>query len=332
MHSERHHASFFLIGSLLLLLLAALALLFGRYPAFGLMPPASLLDDPMARSIILLIRLPRVLGAILTGAVLGAAGCSFQLLFANPLVDAGFLGVTQGASFGAALAMSLGGGLLAIFGAAFGFALTALGLALFLAARIRFGGAVLRLVLSGIAISAFFAAAVSLIKYMADPLRQLPDITYWLMGGLSGLNWPLLGLTAPLALLSTGGLLLLRWRLLILSLDDGTARSLGIRPRQERAVTMGLASAGVAAVTAAAGPVSWVGLIVPHVSRLLLASDGSASIPASALSGAIFVLLCDTIARAIFAGELPLGIVSALLGTVVFFALLVGRRLHVERS
>ncbi|MBU0935746.1 MAG: iron ABC transporter permease, partial [Spirochaetes bacterium] len=297
-----------------------------------LMPPASLLDDPMAQNIILLIRLPRVLGAILAGAALGAAGCAFQLIFANPLVDAGFLGVSQGASFGAALAMSLGGGLLAIFGLAFGFGLLALGLAIFLASRIQFGGAVLRLVLSGIAISAFFSAAVSLIKYLADPIRQLPDISYWLMGGLSGMSWELLAIAAGPALFSVSVLLLLRWRILLLSLDEGTAASLGARPRAERLLIMGAASLGAASVSAAAGPISWVGLIVPHVSRLLLGSDGSASLPASALTGAIFVLLCDTLARALFAGELPLGIVSALLGTAVFFALLAGRRLRVERT
>ncbi|OHD15806.1 MAG: hypothetical protein A2087_13490 [Spirochaetes bacterium GWD1_61_31] len=323
---------FFLLGGLILLALSAAALLYGRYPAPGFMSPASLFSDPMAGDIVLLIRLPRLLGAILTGAVLGAAGCAFQLLFANPLVDAGFLGVTQGASFGAALAMAAGGSLWLIFGSAFGFGLLALSLAIVLARSIRFGGAVLRLILSGIAIAAFFAAAVSLVKFTADPLRQLPDISYWLMGGLSGMYWELLALCAPPALLSVSLLVLMRWRLLILSLDDGTAASLGARPRLERPLALGLAAIGAAAVTAAAGPVSWVGLIVPHLARLLLRSDGAASLPASALGGAIFVLLCDTLARSLFSVELPLGIICALLGTAVFFGLLVGRRVQVTRN
>jgi iron complex transport system permease protein len=320
------------LSIVVLLLLAGLSLLAGRYPRAGLLSIADLLSDPLASRVILLIRLPRLMLALLTGAALGAAGCAFQLVFSNPLVDAGFLGVSQGASFGAALAMILGIGATGLFGLAFAGSILALVLSVFMAGRIRFGGAVLRLVLSGIAVSAFFSALVALLKYVADPLRQLPDIAYWMMGGLSAASWDTVRMTAPAALISVCTLVLLRWRTTILALDEATAVSLGARPRLERALVLGLAAFGVAAVTAAAGIVSWVGLIVPHVARLVLGSDGASTITGSAIIGAAFVLVCDTLSRTLFAGELPLGIATALLGTVLFFALLLSHRLRVERG
>ncbi len=316
----------------LLAILAFAALLFGRYPEPGFMSPAALFSDPVAQRVLLLIRAPRVLAAMLLGATLGAAGCAFQLVFANPLVDAGFLGVSQGASFGASLALLFGTTGSALFGLAFGFAALALGMAVFLASRLRFGGAVLRLVLSGIAVSAFFSAAVALVKYCADPQRQLPDITYWMMGGLGGSSWRGLAMAAPPALLSVAFILATRWRIALLSLDEATAASLGARPGLERGLTLALAAAGVAAVTAMAGNVSWIGIIVPHASRMILGSDGESTLPASAILGAGFAVLADAIARALLPGELPLGIVTALLGTTAFLALLLSQRVRVERG
>jgi iron complex transport system permease protein len=320
------------LGLLALLALALGALLFGRYPTPGFLSLRSLAEDPVALRVLTLIRLPRVLGALLLGATLGATGCAFQLVFANPLVDAGFLGVSQGASFGAALALLAGAGPLWLFGSAFGFASLALALSVLMASRLRFGGAVLRLVLSGIAVSAFFSAAVALLKYGADPQKELPEITYWMMGGLSGAGWKNLALAAPLALVSLAFVLLTRWRITLLSLDEATAASLGAKPALERGLTLGFAAAGVAAVTAMAGTVSWVGIIVPHAARILLGSDGSSTLIGSALLGAAFVVFADALARGLFPGELPLGIVTALLGTVVFFGLLLSRRVRVERG
>ncbi|MGD9938329.1 MAG: FecCD family ABC transporter permease [Clostridia bacterium] len=308
------------------------ALLFGRYPSPGFMSIHTLIDDPVALRLLLLIRLPRILMAAMTGAVLGSAGCVFQLVFSNPLVDAGFLGVSQGASFGAALALVLGLGSYWLFGLAFVFSILALGFSVFMAERIRFGGAVLRLILSGIAVSAFFSALVALLKYVADPVKALPDIAYWMMGGLSGASWQTLRLAAPVALVTLGLLIVLRWRTTLLSLDEATAVSLGARPRIERSAVLGLAALGVAAISAVAGIVSWVGLIVPHVSRQVLDTDGSATIPGSAILGASFVVVCDAISRGLYAGELPLGITTALIGTVVFFVLLMARRIRVERG
>lgn len=321
-----------LVALLALVAVSLAALFFGRYPRPGFMSLGEALADPVAGNVLFLMRAPRVLGALLVGATLGAAGCAFQLVFANPLVDAGFLGVSQGASLGAALAIVAGGGALTLFGSAFLFALGALALTTFMASRIRFGGAVLRLVLSGMAVSAFLSAAVSLVKYTADPAKKLPEISYWLMGGLGSATWSGLMLAAPAALLAVGFLVMTRWRTALLSLEESTAYSLGARPVFERGLTLGVAAAGVAAVTAFAGPVAWVGLIVPHASRIAMGTDGSATIPGSALVGAIFVVFSDAVARGLFAGELPLGIVTAMLGTAAFFALLLGRRVRVERA
>lgn len=316
----------------LLVAVSALALLFGRYPRPGFIDPRSIAGDQLAQRVVLLVRLPRVIGALLLGAALGASGAALQFVFANPLVDAGFLGVSQGASFGAALSMVLGGGSLALFGSSFGFSLLALALTVSMSARIRFGGAVLRLLLSGIAVSAFFSALVALVKYGADPLRSLPEITYWLMGGLTGASWSLVAMAAPPAMVSVLILIAMRWRIALLSLDEATAVSLGARPRLERALVLGTAAAGVAAVTAMAGVVSWVGLIVPHVARLVFKGDGSPTIPGSAVLGALFVVVCDSLSRGLFSGEIPLGVTTSLLGTVGFFALLAGQRLRVERG
>lgn len=320
------------LGLLLLVALCLASASFGRYPRPGFIDPRVLADDPLARSVVLLVRLPRVAAALLLGAALGASGAALQFVFANPLVDAGFLGVSQGASFGAVLAIVLGLAPAALFGSAFAFALLALGMTAALARRIRFGGAVLRLLLSGLAVSGFFSSLVALVKYGADPLKELPEITYWLMGGLSAVGWGSLRLGAPMGLASVAVLVALRWRITLLSLDEATASSLGARPRLERALVLIAAAAGVAAVTAVAGVVAWVGLIVPHASRLLLREEGSATVPGSALVGAGFVVVCDAVARGLFPGELPLGVVTSLLGTAVFAAMLLWRRVRVERG
>jgi iron complex transport system permease protein len=311
---------------------SAAALLFGRYPSPGFMDPRLLASDPMALRVLTMIRLPRVLGAILVGASLGASGAAMQFVFANPLVDAGFLGVSQGASFGAALVLVLGGSGLVLFGSSFAFALLALAMSAAMSARVRFGGAVLRLLLSGIAVSTFFSALVAMLKYGADPLNTLPEITYWLMGGLSGASWKALTLAAPIALLAVAALVALRWRIALLSLDEATTASLGVRPSLERAAVLFAAAGAVAAVTALAGVVAWVGLIVPHLARITLRSDGAPTVPGAAMVGAVFVVVCDAIARGLFPGELPLGVTTSLLGTIVFFALAAGRRFRVERG
>ena len=335
--------------AVILLTTLGLYLAAGRYPRPGFMNPALLFSDETARRIFLSIRLPRALGAILLGAVLGGSGATFQTIFGNPLVDAGFLGVSQGAAFGAALALvagtwapmkSLLAGLSSLESVAFNvfvslssfaMALLALGASLALAKRFKFGGQVLRLILAGLAVSAFFSSLLAAVKYVADPLSQLPDIVFWTMGSLTAMGWQRFWTIAPISLFSLGFLYLMRWRATLLSLDDEVSLSMGLRPEVERAAIAMIAAIGVAAVTAACGIVSWIGLIVPHIARLYAGADGRNSIPLSMAGGAIFALLADGLARSLFPGELPLGIVTAILGATAFAAILASRSTEMAR-
>jgi len=306
--------------------LLALYLLAGRYPAPGIVSPRRLAADPTALRILLSLRLPRALGALLLGATLGGAGAAFQSIFGNPLVEPGFLGVSQGSAFGAAAAMLLGAGPAPVALCAFASGFGALRLSTFLAGRFRSGGQVLRLVLAGIAVSALFSSLLAAAKYAADPLSQLPDIVFWTMGGLSPMSWSRLAAVAPVALLSLAALLAFRWRVNLLSLDDEAARALGARPELERGAVLAAATAGVAAMTAACGIVSWAGLVVPHAARLVVGADGRRALPASMALGATFLLACDLVARTALPGELPLGILTSLGGAGLFVLLLGARR------
>lgn len=314
----------FLILLLLLLLLLTLSLFIGRYPAPPGLSPDALLHDELAQRLVLNLRLPRILAACLLGAALAAAGTVLQMVLRNPLVEPGFLGVSQGAALGAAL------GILLLRGTPWAMqALAAVcaGLGLLLSYRlaraIRYGGWVLRLILAGIAVSALFSSGVGLLKYVADPLTQLPDIVFWTLGGLGRTNWSTFLAVLPLAAAGLAIMILFRWRLNVLALPDETAFSLGTSPARERTILLGAAVAATAAVISIAGSVAWIGLIVPHVARRLAGADARHALPAAILLGAIFALLCDDLARTLLPGEIPLGILTALLGAVLFIGLLV---------
>ena len=306
-----------LIGSALLIV--AVSLFVGRYPAPYWTPPSLLSQDELARRLVLSLRIPRILAALMMGASLAAAGMAFQMVFRNPLVEPGLLGVSQGAAFGAALAiLALNASPFLIELSAGIFALLGLALSFLLARRLRYGGWVLRLILAGIAISALFAAGVGILKYMADPLTELPEITFWLLGGLWSVTWRetifllspvILGLTMVFAL---------RWRLNLLSLSDETAISLGSRLGRERTLVLLGAVAATAAVTAVGGVIGWVGLLIPHLARRIFGADARVALPASILLGAPFVLVCDNLGRSLLTGEIPLGILTSTFGAIGF--------------
>jgi iron complex transport system permease protein len=322
----------FSIAILSLLILTALSIFIGRYPAPYWMPVSRLIGDPLAQRLVLILRLPRILLALLLGASLAAAGAVMQMLFRNPLVEPGFLGVSQGAAFGAALSILIvGPGSLPMYSMAIGFALAGLVGSYFLARRLRFGGWVLRLVLSGIAVSALFSAGTGILKYLADPLTELPEITFWLLGGLWSATWQDVWNVLPFVV---PGLLLvyvLRWRLNLLSLDDETAWSLGAVPERERWWILLGAVIATASLTAIAGIVGWIGLIVPHLARRLYGADAQLHLPGAMLIGAGFTLLCDDIARTLTAGEIPLGILTSLLGATIFMLIMTTFRVHLKR-
>ena len=311
-----------LLGVLLLSLLA-LSLVLGRYPNLGIMPPARLLDDPLAQQLVWNLRLPRLLAAVLIGMSLAAAGVVFQMVFSNPLVEPGFLGVSQAAAFGAALAIiALGSAAWLVQGGAVFFGLLGLGASYLLARRVRYGGWVLRLVLSGIAVSALFSAGVGMIKYLADPLRQLPEITFWLLGGLYGITWPRLLAALPLMLGGLVVMLFLRWRLNLLTLDEDAAAALGASGSSERLAVLLAAVAATAASISIGGLIGWAGLITPHLARRLFGADARYALPGALLIGAIYLVICDNLARLLLIGEIPLGILTSLLGAVAFLTLL----------
>ncbi|HOX33161.1 MAG TPA: iron ABC transporter permease [Spirochaetales bacterium] len=315
-----------------LVALAALSLLVGRYPTAPFSSPWRLAADRMGMLLVRNVRAPRILAAVMLGASLGASGCAFQMLFGNPLADPGILGVSQGAAFGASLGIVLaGGGSPAVQLLAGAFAFLGLGTSYAVARRSRFGGWVLRLVLAGIAVSALFSSGVGALKIAADPVRQLPEITFWLLGGLSGASWRQVLSIAPVVSAALATLVAMRWRLNLLSLEDATAFSLGTAPARERGLLLAAAVAAVASAVSISGIVSWVGLIVPQAARRLYGGDARRSLPASALLGAIFTLLCDDIARSALPGEIPLGIITSLAGALAFIALMNARGTRIER-
>lgn len=317
--THRTHCKGFSLLLLALLVAAAVSLFLGRYPRPGWFPPDRLQADPLAAQLIWNLRLPRVAAAVLVGAVLSASGLTLQMLFRNPLVEPGFLGVSQGAAFGAAFSiLYLSRSSLTVQASAAGFALLGLSLTYFLAERLRYGGWILRMVLAGIAVSALFSAGVGMLKYLADPMTQLPEITFWLLGGLWSTRWQNYLPILPLTVSGLGVLFVARWRLNVLSLEEETAFSLGAAPGRERALLLLAAVGATAAVVSLAGTIGWVGLIVPHLARRLVGADARRALPASLLLGGLAVLLCDDLARTITPGEVPLGILTSLFGATAF--------------
>ena len=304
----------------LLLLTLVLSLFIGRYPQPYWMPPSLLQENELARQLVFNLRLPRILTAVLLGMSLAAAGAVMQMIFRNPLVEPGFLGVSQGAGFGAALAIiKISNAPLVIEVFAAFFALLGLALSYFLARNLRYGGWVLRLVLAGIAVSALFSSGVGLLKYIADPLKQLPEITFWLLGGLWSVTWSELLYIVPVVIPALIVVWLMRWRLNLLSLSDETAFSLGVSTGRERTLVLVASVAATAAVVAVAGIVGWIG---PHIARRVVGTDAQNSLPASILIGGVFALLCDDVARTLYVGEIPLGILTSLIGAVLFAVLM----------
>lgn len=316
-----------LLLAVILVLCAALAILLGRYPAPGFTNPFSLGTDTLGRSIILNLRLPRILAAIFLGMALGGAGFVFQQSFSNPLVEPGFLGVSPGAAFGSALAILLfSGHTLTIQAFAIAFSFGGLLLSLLLARFMPNSNYKLNLIFSGIIVSALFSSGLGIIKYVADPLSQLPEITFWLLGGLWSAAWYRILPVFPPVLISLLLLFIFRWRINLLGLDDQVAFTSGFNVKVEKPLFLFIAVIGVALLTSISGIVNWVGLIVPIISRAVFGGNARYTLPASMINGAIFVLVCDTLARTLFAGEIPLGVLTALLGSLTFLAVVVLRK------
>ncbi len=274
------------------------------------------------------IRLPRVLAAAVVGAALSAAGACYQSLFRNPLVSPDILGVSTGAGLGAVLGILLGLPVVAIQMLGFVGGLATVAIVVGLARALRGGGDTLVLVLAGIVVSAFAGAAISLVKVLADPYDQLPAITFWLLGSLAGVKPGDIAVTASVVLVGLAPLILLRWRVGVLSLGDEEARALGVEAGRLRAVVIVAATLMTASVVAISGVIGWVGLMVPHMARLLVGPRFDRLLPAAVLLGAAFMVAVDTLARVAARIEIPLGVLTAVIGGPAFVWLLArGRRI-----
>lgn len=317
------------LGVLALGLIAAFAV--GRYPVgitdFGRLVWGRLTGNPSGvapaiETVIFDIRGPRVLAAVLVGAALAVAGTAFQGLFRNPLVSPDILGASSGAALGAVTGIYFSLGVFGVEGLAFAGGLAAVAAVYGIGSALRSPDPVLVLVLTGVVVGALLGAGVGLVKYLADPYNQLPAMTFWLLGSLAATNAAdLLPLSAPIAV-GTAVLLGLRWRMNALSLPDEEARSLGLATGPVRIAVIAAASLVTAASVAVAGIIGWVGLVVPHLARFLVGPDFARLLPTAAILGGGYLLLIDTLARSAAPVEIPLGILTAVIGTPFFIWLL----------
>ena len=276
--------------------------------------------DAMAAAV-LNIRLPRILLAILVGCALSAAGTAYQSVFQNPMASPDILGASSGACFGAALAILLGFPGQGVTALAFGFSLLTVGLVYAVGRRAR-GSRVLNILLAGIMVSSLFSAGTSYIKLVADPNSKLPEITYWLMGSLSGTRMGEVKFLLPALLLGLVPLLGLRWRINLLTLGEEEAASMGVDAGRLRLVVIFCATILTAASVSVSGMIGWVGLVIPQLSRRLVGSDCRCLLPASMLMGGAFLLLVDNVSRNLLATDIPIGILTAFIGAPFFLRLM----------
>lgn len=279
-------------------------------------------DSGIAGQIVWSVRLPRVAMALLAGGSLGLCGATLQGVFHNPLVDPHIIGVTSGSAFGGTLAILLGFDIISMMGCTFFFGLAALVL-VYLIARLQGRENTLALILSGIILSGFFAALVSLMQYLADTEETLPNIVFWLLGSFATANWhKVLSMALPVAV-AAAILLKLRWRINLLALEDKDARGLGVSVTTLRRGVLVCCAVLVAAQVAVSGSIAWVGLVIPHLARLLVGADHRRLLPTAFWLGGAFMVVVDDLARTLTRAEIPIGIITALLGAPLFTLLLI---------
>lgn len=309
-----------LIFSPLILLILYLSV--GKYDVSFDSLEQLLFSDSIDRTIFLNVRLPRAVEAMIFGASMGISGASLQTTLRNPLVSPYFLGISSGAAFGAALSMAIFGykNFFLIQPSAILFALVAVSLTLGLS-KFRGQFSPVSLVLSGMIISALFAGFLSLIQILVEP-EKTQAIVAWMIGRLYTITWTDVKVSAPLAILGIIGLLYFRWRIFVLSMGDEEARSLGINVERERLMIILLASIATASVVSVTGIIGWVCLIAPHITRFLVGSDPKILLPASISVGASFMLLADMISRTIWSFEIPVGVITTIIGAPLFLYLM----------
>ncbi|THB74997.1 MAG: iron ABC transporter permease [Desulfobacteraceae bacterium] len=310
------------------LLCVLISLFLGRYP----IPVSEVFSvifswitgerpDPTHFSVIFHIRMPRVVLGVLVGGSLAVSGAAFQGLFRNPLVSSGMLGVSSGAGFGAALALILFTDFFFVYPFSFGFGLVAVSLCFFIG-RFTASTQAITLVLGGVIVGSIFSALISFLKYVADPMDELPAIVFWLMGSLSRAEYSHIYTAGVPMILGTAGLMLIRWRLNVMAMGDKEARTLGLNVNLTRIFIIVCATLATAGAVCVSGVIGWVGLVVPHMGRMMAGNNNKVLIPVSFSTGACFLVMVDNISRLISTSEMPLSILTALIGGPFFIYLL----------
>ncbi len=272
--------------------------------------------DTMAANMVWQVRLPRACAAALAGIGLSLAGAVFQGIFKNPLASPYTLGVSNGAGFGAGIAILFALGAIGTQVLSVGFGLIAVGITFAIAARRK--SSTVTLVLAGMLVGSLFASLVALLKFVADPTEKLPQIVYWLMGSLSSITYDELAMILPLYIVSLIVLFLFRWRTNVLSLGDREARSFGIDVRRDRAIVISAASVLTALVVSISGIIGWVGIVVPHLARMIVGPDYRKLLPAAASLGACYLMVIDDLCRTLTASEIPIGVITGIIGVPMF--------------
>jgi len=316
----------FILGSPLMLVLVSIFL--GRYP-ISIAEILTLFASPFTGQdinathfgIIFYVRVPRVLLGALVGGSLAVSGAAFQGLFRNPLVSSGMLGVSSGAGFGAALALILCNDFFYVYPFSFGFGLVAVFLCFFIG-RVTGSTQAITLVLGGVIVGSIFSALISFLKYVADPYDELPAIVFWLMGSLSRAEYTQILMAGIPMALGSAGLMMIRWRLNVLAMGDKEAHALGINVNRNRAFIIVCATLATAGAVCVSGVIGWVGLVVPHMGRMIIGNNNKDLIPVTFSIGATFLVLVDDISRLITTSEMPLGILTSLIGGPFFIYLL----------
>lgn len=323
--------TFIIIGlGVILLLTIIISFQLGRYPipakeVLGIVLSKTFPIEPFwtdrVEMVLINIRLPRIVLACLVGCCLSAAGAAYQGVFQNPMAAPDILGASAGAAFGAAFAIYNYGSNLMITISAFFFSMLTVTLVYLISKRVK-GNRILGLILSGIMVSSLFSAATSFIKLVADPNDQLPAITYWLMGSLAGAKIGDIKFVIIPVLIGLVPLILLRWRMNVLTMGDDEAKTMGVNTNQTRLIVIICSTLVTAASVSVSGMIGWVGLVIPHLSRKLVGNNYNHLIPASILFGAIFLLLVDNVSRNLLTTEIPLGILTAFIGAPFFIYLI----------
>lgn len=318
-----------LVLAIVFVVVAVVSLGIGRYPISPIRVVQTLLGGGNAqeKAVVLKIRLPRIIAATLIGAGLALAGQTMQMIFRNPLVSPDVLGTSTAAGFGASISLLLGLSTLAVTVNAFIFGVASVVLVWAIGSRVK-GEQTMGLILIGMVVSSLFSAGTSFVKLIADPNNILPAITYFLMGSLAGCSFQDLQIIAVPMAISFATLLLVSWKLNILSLSEDEARSLGVNTRLLRSVAIGVSTLMTASAVAVSGQIGWVGLIVPHMARRITGSNATYSLPASMLFGATFLIIVDNVSRTATTAEIPIGILTAFIGAPFFLYLILKENRH----